>query len=64
MADADETVARAETAGATMLHPVQDQMYGERSGMIVDPFGHQWFIGARIAEVSPEEMQARYGDAI
>jgi len=38
-------------------------MHGERSGMIVDPFGHQWFIGGPIAEVSPEEMQARYGDA-
>ena len=59
-ADADETVARAERAGATVLRPVQDQMYGERSGMIVDPFGHQWFIGTPVADVSPEEMQARY----
>ena len=64
MADADQTVARAETAGATMLRPVQDQMYSERSGMSVDPFGHRWFIGARIAEVSPEEMRARYDEAI
>ena len=62
--NADETVARAERAGATVLRPVQDQMYGERSGMIVDPFGHQWFIGTPIAEVSPEEMQARYGEAV
>ena len=60
VADADETVARAERAGATVLRPVQDQMYGERSGMIVDPFGHQWFIGTPVADVSPEEMQARY----
>ena len=60
VADADATVARAERAGATVLRPVQDQLHGQRSGMIVDPFGHQWFIGTPVAQVSPEEMQARY----
>ena len=64
VADADATVASAERAGATVLRPVQDQMYGERSGLIVDPFGHQWFVGTPIAEVTPEEMQARYDDAV
>jgi len=64
VADADATVAAAERAGATVLRPVQDQMYGERSGMIVDPFGHQWFIGAPVANVCPEEMQARYDDSL
>ena len=62
--DSDAVVARAEQAGAIVLRPVQDQMYGERSGMIADPFGHQWFIGHPIAEVSPEEMQARYDEAV
>jgi PhnB protein len=64
VADADAVVARAERAGATVLRPVQDQFHGERSGMIADPFGHQWFIGTPIAEVSPEEMQARYEKAV
>jgi PhnB protein len=63
VSDPDAAVARAERAGATVLRPVQDQMHGQRSGMIVDPFGHQWFIGTQVAEVSPEEMQARYDDA-
>jgi PhnB protein len=63
VADADEAVARAERAGATVLRPVQDQMHGQRSGMIVDPFGHQWFIGTPTEDVSPAEMQARYDDA-
>ena len=58
--DADAVVKRAEAAGATVLRPVQDQFYGERSGMIADPFGHQWFIGTRKEIVSPEEMSARY----
>ena len=64
VADADATVALAERAGATVLRPVQDQFHGERSGLIVDPFGHQWFIGTPIAEVTPEEMQARYDEAV
>ena len=64
VADSDAVVARAERAGAIVLRPVQDQMHGERSGMIADPFGHQWFIGTPIAEVSPEEMQARYDEAV
>jgi PhnB protein len=64
VADSDATVARAERAGAIVLRPVQDQMHGERSGMIADPFGHRWFIGTPIAEVSPEEMQARYDEAV
>ena len=58
--DADAVVARAEKAGATVLRSVQHQLHGERSGMIADPFGHQWFIGTPSEDVSPEEMQARY----
>lgn len=58
--DVDAVVKRAEAAGATVLRPVQDQFYGDRSGMIVDPFGHQWFIGTRKENVSPEEMSKRY----
>lgn len=64
VADSEATVAAAERAGATVLRPVQDQMHGERSGMIVDPFGHQWFVGTPVADVSPEEMQARYDEAV
>ena len=62
--DSDATVARAERAGATVLRPVQDQFHGERSGMIVDPFGHHWFIGTPTGAVSPEEMQARYDEGL
>lgn len=58
--DVDAVVKRAEALGATVLRPVQDQFYGDRSGMIADPFGHQWFVGTRKETISPEEMSARY----
>ena len=57
--DADAWVARAVEAGATLISPVEDQFYGERSGRISDPYGHVWIIGTKIEDVSPEEMQTR-----
>lgn len=57
--DADTLVARAVKAGATLDSPVADQFYGERSGRVVDPYGHIWIIGTTTEIVSPEEMQHR-----
>ncbi|MGH8370162.1 MAG: VOC family protein, partial [Gammaproteobacteria bacterium] len=33
--------------------------YGDRTGGIVDPFGHRWYIGTHVEDVSPEEMKER-----
>lgn len=62
--DADETIRRAVAAGAEIEREPQDAFYGERSGCIRDPFGHRWNIGHSIEEVTPEEMQRRYADAL
>ena len=58
--DADALIARAVAAGATVVRPAADQFYGERSGTVRDPFGHEWNIGHEIEKVTPEEMQRRY----
>lgn len=58
--DADALIARAEKAGAKVIRPPQDHFYGERSGTVRDPFGHEWLIGHEIEKVTPEEMQRRY----
>jgi PhnB protein len=58
--DADALLARAVAAGGTLLRPASDAFYGERSGTVRDPFGHEWLIGHAIEEVSAEEMQRRY----
>jgi len=55
----DEVVKRAVAEGATILKPVQDQFYGDRSGFIRDPFGHLWGIATHVEDVSPEEMKER-----
>jgi PhnB protein len=55
--DVDAVVARAEQAGATVVRAPEDQFYGDRASMIVDPFGHHWAFHTHIREVSMEEMQ-------
>jgi|ERR1700735_4010101 PhnB protein len=55
----DKVVDRAVTQGATLQRPVADQFYGDRTGTILDPFGHQWHVATHIEDVTPEEMQRR-----
>jgi PhnB protein len=62
--NADDVIARAVAAGATMELEIQDHFYGERSGAIRDPFGHRWSIGHSIEQVSPAEMQRRYTETL
>lgn len=56
----DEAFAQAVAAGASIVRPLQDQFYGERSGTVCDPFGHEWLLGGHLEDVSPQEMQRRY----
>lgn len=58
--DADAFIARALAAGATLERPATDEFYGERSGVVRDPYGHRWLIGHAIETLTPEEMQRRY----
>lgn len=64
VSDANASTQRAVEAGATLIRPVQDQFYGLRSGMVADPFGYEWFIGQPVEQVSPEEMQHRFTQAL
>jgi PhnB protein len=57
--DVDAVFARAVAAGATELHPVADQFYGDRNGTFADPFGHRWHIATHIEDVAPEEIDRR-----
>jgi PhnB protein len=57
--DVDATVKRAVAAGARLDRPVENKFYGDRMGGIEDPFGHQWYVGTHIEDVTPEEMKKR-----
>ena len=58
--DADEALRVAVEAGAILVRPATDEFYGERSGRIRDPYGHEWLLGHNLEDVTPEEMQRRY----
>lgn len=58
--DVDGAFQQAVDAGATVVRPLQDQFYGERSGTVRDPFGHEWLLGGHLESVTTEEMQRRY----
>lgn len=58
--DCDAAIRRAVSEGAKLVREPSDAFYGERSGTVRDPFGHEWMIGHSIEDVTPEEMQRRY----
>jgi PhnB protein len=53
----DAVIKRAADAGATVLMPATDMFWGDRYGMVVDPFGHKWSFGTRLKDLAPQEMQ-------
>jgi PhnB protein len=58
----DETVSRAEVAGAKTLMAPSDQFWGDRTAWIMDPSGHVWTVAARIEEPTEKERKARLAE--
>ena len=57
--NSDKVVSDAVAAGATVLRPIKDQFYGDRSGAVTDPFGHIWHISTHVEDVAPDELRKR-----
>lgn len=57
MEDVDAVVDRAVKAGAKIIMPVDNQFWGDRYGIVEDPFGHRWSVATHLRDPSPEEMQ-------
>lgn len=56
--NADQAFAQAIAAGATVKMPLADMFWGDRYGILVDPYGHHWAIATHIRDVSMEELKA------
>lgn len=56
--NADAAFERAVAAGATVVMPLEDTFWGDRYGVLKDPFGHSWSIAHHVRDLSPEEIQA------
>lgn len=57
--DVDGTFARAVQLGAKLQRQVENKFYGDRSGTLIDPFGHQWTVSTHVEDVSEDEMRRR-----
>jgi len=63
-ADVDSAFDRAVAAGATAKAPVTDMFWGDRWGLLEDPFGHQWQIATHKEDLSAEEIGKRAAKAM
>lgn len=55
----DELFRKALTAGGKEIQPVQDMFYGDRMGMLKDPFGHIWVLLTSKEILTPNEIVKR-----
>jgi PhnB protein len=60
----DQAFDRAVNAGAKVKMPLMDQFWGDRYGIVTDPFGHSWSLATHIKDMSPEEMQRGRDEAM
>ncbi|MES2295852.1 MAG: VOC family protein [Pseudomonadota bacterium] len=56
--NADAVFAQAVAAGAEAKMPMADMFWGDRFGMVIDPFGHHWSIATHMRDLTPEQMMA------
>jgi PhnB protein len=59
----DAAIKQAQDAGATVMMPAADMFWGDRYGVVIDPFGHKWSFGARLKDLTHEEMMAGMNEA-
>ena len=54
--DVNARFQQAIDAGARVIMPLEDQFWGDRYGMLRDPFGHHWSMGQPMREVSMDDI--------
>jgi PhnB protein len=57
--DPDTVARRAQNAGAQVEIPVQEMFWGERYGVMVDPFGHRWAVSTAREQLTPDDIAHR-----
>lgn len=59
VADCDQAYQQATDAGAEVVMPLMDAFWGDRYGMVKDPFGHCWSIATHKEDLTPEQIGQR-----
>jgi PhnB protein len=61
--DSDAVFKRAIAAGAKVMEPVADKVWGDRIGSLTDPFGHIWMIATHKKDVPIKEVEKHHAAA-
>jgi uncharacterized glyoxalase superfamily protein PhnB len=61
--DCDAAIQRAQDAGATVKMPAQDMFWGDRYGIVTDPFGHSWSLATHQRDLTPEQIASGMREA-
>lgn len=62
VSDADKTFNQSISAGAKETVPIADMFWGDRYGIVTDPYGYVWGIATHKENLTPAEMQQRARD--
>ena len=54
--DAEVTFAQAVRAGCSVRMPLADMFWGDRYGVLEDPFGHSWSVAMHLRDVCEDEL--------
>ena len=57
--DVDAAFGRAVAAGAQVKMPLADMFWGDRYGVLTDPFGHAWSLASHREDLTPEQIGKR-----
>ena len=60
----DDLFNRAVSSGAKVKMPLMDQFWGDRYGIVTDPFGHSWSLATHVKDMSADEMQRAQEEAM
>lgn len=55
--DVDKIFTQATDAGAKATMPLMNAFWGDRTGQLVDPYGHVWSFATRKRNLSQKEVQ-------
>lgn len=59
LSNVDAVWKRAVKADITVILPLENTYWGERSGKVIDPFGHVWVLSRKTEALSKTEIEKR-----
>jgi PhnB protein len=64
VSDVDALFKRATAAGAKSVMEPAEMFWGDRYGVVEDPFGHRWSLATTVKTLSPQDLQKAAADAM